>query len=234
MSYLLYYELSPGEMTFSDEARTVADAREMLARFRRAYPGTVVRVDGPDGSDCTAGLGIAPKPKAAPKPTAAKFVSFEGRVLPLPWRDHQREKLYTAERLAFAPFIGSKAVRRYETVAECQRRVDAIMGSETAKNIACRFGSTEAPRPVKVDDGAGCRFAGSYGGTIKLPRHARIEWVILHELAHELTPRIVSHQWPFAATYLALVSRFLGTAAERALRAAFRAHGVKYLPPRGR
>jgi putative metallohydrolase (TIGR04338 family) len=57
--------------------------------------------------------------------------------------------------------------------------------------------------------------------------HAQDPWIILHELAHLLSPE-VGHGRDFARTLLTLVDRFLGTEAGRTLRAAYKETGIKY------
>src|SRR5688500_7785550 len=100
-------------------------------------------------------------------------------------RDSQRQRCYDAENQ-----IGDG--RAYPTVGECQRRVDAIVGSKWWREHAHR--GVYGPRSkVTVHDGRGHRNATSYGGTVALPKWARNDRVILHELAHEALPRGERH-----------------------------------------
>ena len=83
-------------------------------------------------------------------------------------------------------------------------------------------------RAPKVGNGAGHRRAVSYGGYIALPKWSRNCWVILHELAHELTPdSYPSHGRRFVGTLIGLASRNAGHDTELLLNAADAA-GVKY------
>lgn len=148
-------------------------------------------------------------------------------------RDTQRAKLYKAERILDC------YMTEVETVADVERLVRRI---ESSKRVRAKYPSrrwlnldTGATRGVKVHDGRGHRRAVSYGGMIAIPRWARKDWVVLHEMAHELvrpTRQTASHGWEFAACYLYLVKLFMGREAHDALRAAFKAHRVRYTKPR--
>ena len=74
-----------------------------------------------------------------------------------------------------------------------------------------------------------------------LSRWARQKWIVIHELAHVVDhnenglPRHIWHQghgWQFCRIYLTLVNLAFGYEAEKALRASFKAHGVKYMQPK--
>ena len=73
-----------------------------------------------------------------------------------------------------------------------------------------------------------------------MPRWARKEWVILHELAHVIHWRQhggryeAGHGWQFCDIYLQLIRYQLGPDAHAALRDAFKANRVKYTKPRKR
>lgn len=65
------------------------------------------------------------------------------------------------------------------------------------------------------------------GWGINLPRWARVEVVIVHELAHILTPEAEPwHGREFCRNYLALIKRWLSTEQAKALRASFKEHRV--------
>lgn len=68
--------------------------------------------------------------------------------------------------------------------------------------------------------------------TERLP-HIADRWVLLHEVAHAMIPGVSGHGREYAAMFLALVRRWLGDEAGKALLAGYRAAGVKYLPKRG-
>lgn len=57
-------------------------------------------------------------------------------------------------------------------------------------------------------------------------------WLVLHEIAHVLSPEDPGHGHQWAAIYLRLVRRFLGVESYRRLRASFRSNRVRYTEPR--
>ena len=89
-----------------------------------------------------------------------------------------------------------------KSVADCQRYVDRIVGSDW-------WSSRSAIRRVPVDDGRGRRGAWArWDGKIVLPRWARTESTILHELAHHLAGLDANHGPKWRAAYVALTRRF--------------------------
>lgn len=82
-----------------------------------------------------------------------------------------------------------------------------------------------------IRDGRGARCAIAYTdlGEIALPRAMRKPLIIMHEMAHILTPRkdIAPHGPEFTRAYLDIVRRFLGTAKAIQLWSAFRVYRVK-------
>jgi putative metallohydrolase (TIGR04338 family) len=71
--------------------------------------------------------------------------------------------------------------------------------------------------------------ASALGRTIRLSYWGRKEWVLLHELAHTLTPRDKSaHGKEFAGILLFLVQQVMGKAEADKLREAFKKNKVKY------
>lgn len=161
-------------------------------------------------------------------------------------KDMQRRKAYAAENAAFsfdpksrAPTIPDmKDVRAYvQKVTDWARKPDGPMREH---KFQC-----SARLPERVSDGRGKRNATGGASGIALPMWARREWIILHEIAHHcvelenvyappLSSRHAAHGWRWAQCYLLLVRRFMGVAAHNALRDAFKAHGVKFRPPRTR
>lgn len=152
-------------------------------------------------------------------------------------RDSQRKKLYTAERSVFG---GNASTARVgvplPTVEDVEKYVDKVMSRKVVK----RYFRTD---PVKVADGRGTRWAFARGSSkINIPRWARTEWVVLHELAHILDTRDqrkvgdrrAAHGWQFAGTYLFLVRTMLGKDAAADLKASFRKHRVKFTKPRAK
>lgn len=161
------------------------------------------------------------------------FRSMEDRTR-LKERDSQREKLYRAERAVRDEHGG----KQFESVEEMQAYIDNLLRQEwfnrTWPHVIHR---------VTVHSGAGNRRAtcshcwGGYNRCpeIKMPRWARCEQILLHELAHALTPvGAAAHGWEFAQAMLRLVKNRIGKEAEKALRLSFRKHRVRMKPKRSR
>ncbi len=141
-------------------------------------------------------------------------------------RDSQRSKVYTAERDA-----GVGAIRR-ETVESCQAYIDRVLNRA---RVVKRYGK----RTAEARPGFGHRNAEAGGAglrrpaPIQLPRWARHDLVILHELAHVLTwGEGASHGWQVAECFLFLVREMCGVDAAAKLEAAFKARKVRYRKPR--
>lgn len=149
--------------------------------------------------------------------------------------DSQRSKVYKAERRAFLPFesaFGANDMRRWKTVGEMQSYVDRLLASAWWKR---RWPTVTK---IVVKDGRGRRKAGSAGGSILMPLWARKEWVILHEIAHEVVGRTIGHRnvaahgREFCQVYLELVGHMMGDDARKALKDEFQAHKVKHTKAR--
>lgn len=166
-------------------------------------------------------------------------------------RDSQKERLYTAERDAGIDGRRSTVGKRclidtetnssmvgvrdgtlipvpYPSVAAVQSYVDAI---RTSAKFQRRWGY----QPLTATHNP----SGSRGGNGVIHMgadHRRDEWVILHEIAHNLTthpgagPRrdYAAHGPEFAAVFLELVKIVLGAKDAATLRASFTKHRVKY------
>lgn len=152
-------------------------------------------------------------------------------------RDNRRQRLYDAERAVFT-VAGkpepSAPARRYLlagkrvtstgnlSIEACQRYVDHVTSSAWFQR---RWGRRSFTVRHKV-------YGSATGGhnVISLPPWAREEWVILHEIAHNIVgvnPEGGAHGPRFAAAYLVLVKHTLGAEAYRRLREQMREHGVR-------
>ncbi len=159
---------------------------------------------------------------------------WRGKAWDLPVWDTQRKKVYEAERAAFVgPAAGESygwgCLYRDGDLGEIRKLVKKITASATWKKLLADAGTRSVT--IEIADGRGTRAARGGHGFLNLPRWARTLPVILHELAHVSAPW-AGHHWPFAAAYLTLVARFLGAAERDALKAAFKAHRVRFTPPR--
>lgn len=154
-------------------------------------------------------------------------------------RDSQRSKVYAAERATFHDYSQPWQQAEYPTLAEATALVRRVERSASWAKLCDRGGMARTWRPVTVEAG---RNGGHAWGThtISLGRYGRQDWVVLHELAHIATTRrygdlaAAAHGWQFCDTYLRLVRTWLGKPQRDALRAAFRAHGVRYTAPRAK
>jgi putative metallohydrolase (TIGR04338 family) len=131
-------------------------------------------------------------------------------------RDGQRARLYRAESEV-------DTGRRLPTVAQLQAHVDALLAADW---FAARWGA----RAFEVRPGYGHRRAtADENGVLQMPRWARTELVLLHEVAHCLTPASFAAHGPvYAGVLLALVRRGMGPAPAQALEDAFARHRVTW------
>jgi putative metallohydrolase (TIGR04338 family) len=139
-------------------------------------------------------------------------------------RDSQRSKVYKADDV-----LVNYPQQRFETVTQCKAYVD-----EVRKRLTKVY--PQLLTDITVGDGRGLRMARGGWWGIKLPKWARAEWVILHELAHTIAARKysinVKHNQPWAEIYLDLVERVMGKEASKLLKDSFKAYRVKYKAPR--
>lgn len=146
-------------------------------------------------------------------------------------RDTQKRRLYAAER---SVQLGSPVVM---TMEQARKHVDYITNSRWWKS---RYPHVKSVI-VKAGNGNQKNATGTLAhginketkewedvGEITLPEWARIEWVILHELAHTVTRVRPAHGKDYAKNYLALVKRFLGNETHKKLRGAFKSYKIKY------
>lgn len=149
---------------------------------------------------------------------------FDGECVEVSERDSQRQRVYDAEKEAFA---GELLIEDWDftaTVAYVRR----VCASKTWAKLRRRSDPPERA-PDVLPGREGDRPSGWAGG-VTLPPLARKRWLILHELAHSAAPIVAQHDWMFCDTYLKLVSRFLGREAAAKLKAAFKKHRVRFRP----
>ena len=149
-------------------------------------------------------------------------------------RDSQRGKVYAAENVWRHALLTEPnwPEPQYRTVSEVQARVDEIL---RRAYIQKRYGNRIA-RGVRVTDGRGSRSARAmtdWGGkSISMPVWSRKDSVIIHELCHHFAGLHAKHSWQFAAIMLDTVRHLMGKEAALALKAQYKAHRVRYTPPR--
>ncbi len=162
-------------------------------------------------------------------------------------RDSQRGKVYAAENATDWPTKATRWLTATETDALARRmhRWLATEGIHVSRLATVRF-------PTNGNGGAHAnRGNGELMFTRRRPSHRACghcaptedryyaPWIVAHEVAHLAYPGKVdgyndtrSHGAAFCHVYLRLVRRFFGVPAEKALKASFRAHGVRYTRPR--
>lgn len=138
-------------------------------------------------------------------------------------QDSRRQKFYDAEKSA-------PRGESFDSVPEVEDYIDRLTGYAWWQR---RF----LVDSIKVGDGRGRKRAcGSYRTKrVKLPRYARYERLILHEMTHTLTPK--PHAWHgrlFCRIFLELVDWQLGSDAADALKEGYREQNVKWQPHRSK
>ena len=154
---------------------------------------------------------------------------FSARVRQRPPRDSQRARLYRAEHEVFG--VPPHSVWPHLTLPAAEHFVHAVLAESWFREA---FG---AVADVRIKDGRGTRHAYSaydskrHSVLFSFPRWARSAPVLLHEIGHAANLRrhgvVAAHGPEFAAVYLRLVQRHLGTDAHVSLRDAFAKHKVK-------
>ena len=132
-------------------------------------------------------------------------------------RDSQRARLYRAEGTV-------DAGRRLPTVGRMQAWVDGLVATEW---FVARWGE----RSIEVRPGFGHRraTADAVNGVLQMPKWARSELVMLHEIAHCLTPlTLASHGPEYAGVLLALARRGIGPGTAQLLEDAFARERVRW------
>lgn len=151
-------------------------------------------------------------------------------------RDTQRQRLYDAERRAF----GNWPLVRHGKTLKDHKAVEAYVAKVVSRaTIQRRYGSWLNRSPIGVKAGrAGSTWSRGGRFWIKMAPNHRIEWIVLHELAHLIQHRVypnglggmsvAGHGPEFCSIYLDLVRYCLGKAAHAALKAEFVAGKVKH------
>ena len=136
-------------------------------------------------------------------------------------RDTQRQKVYRAEREAL---WGTRT--SFKDLKEVNAYICHVINSHYWKK---RQGSPY----IDVRDGRGRSSACAFDKqTIALPKWARKDVIILHELAHTLVNfsyhRVAPHGREFAKEYLGLIKRFIGKESYSLLKESYKKNHVHY------
>jgi hypothetical protein len=124
-------------------------------------------------------------------------------------RDSQRSKVYRAEAV-LSRFTRNLTVEQIEAMTRKIQDSAYVRKHYGAKIPRIRF---------RFINGHRVHATASSFGVITLPNWARSDRILIHEICH---------------VYLDLVRKFMGAEAHAALKASFKAHGVKYTCPRPR
>lgn len=155
-------------------------------------------------------------------------------------RDNQKSRLYSAQSFLYdtGKTVIKTGSKNFPELKFNLTRQSSIHDCQSYLNIICdqywfrqRFGN----RPkIFIESGRG---GGQAFGNrkIKLGTWARNESIILHELAHCLSPQYIKHNAEFAGIFLFLVKNAFGEDAAKQLRESYKTHRVKYnnkaIPP---
>lgn len=141
-------------------------------------------------------------------------------------RDTQKSRCYAWERAANKELLGRSLYESepgFEALEACEAFLNPIWRAERG-----RVGLAKAPPPTLSRNLWGQRSASATGHhELKLPKWARSRWVMLHELAHRLTPADAGHGGRFVGVLIGLLARHVGLDADRLMRLADE-HGLKY------
>lgn len=139
-------------------------------------------------------------------------------------RDNQRSRVYAWERAVLVKLAGrSLYLGEFTILDECEAFMAPIWRAERG-----RVGLAKMTAPSLARNLWGQRKAtASADHVIKLPRWARSRWVILHEMAHRLTPQDEAHGPRFVGVLIGLAARWLDYDASQ-LMALADEMGVKY------
>lgn len=170
-------------------------------------------------------------------------------------RDAQRARCYKAERDVFT-FYPGRVLRSDSNATLGDYKFGRLMGVTQMAELQTLIGHSKkiidkyrnkSPKVVdlKIDGRRTRGGAASYGGVIKYSPKAMLDWVVCHEMAHELNDfaavlekkgdvgayKHASHGWRFCAIYLDVVRWVIGVEAHDALKASFKRNKVRFTPP---
>jgi len=141
------------------------------------------------------------------------------------FRDSQRQKLYDAEDRFRNRFREQNP--KFSSIEEISQYVNKLAKSAWAIK---RWGSLEHDIIVKEGKFGTGGSAKRYGLIITLSQWGWNKVVVLHELAHLFSYYGTSHGRHFARTFLELIEHEMGPDARKALKEAYKCHGVKSNP----
>lgn len=139
-------------------------------------------------------------------------------------RDNQRSRVYAWERAACRALLGQSLHEPdYLDLQSCQAYAAPIWRAERGRLGLAKVLPPQIERPSWGQTSA----LAHSDHRITLPRWARSRWVILHEMAHRLTPRDEAHGARFVGVLIGMLSRHCDLDATELMRTADE-HGVCY------
>lgn len=142
-------------------------------------------------------------------------------------RDSQRSRVYEWERRCVRDLAGLSLhdpEKGFEALEQCIAYATPIWRKERGRVGLAKVKAPSIERPAWGQRRA---LANDWRHAITLPKWARNRWVILHEMAHLLTPRDVAHGPRFVGVLIGLAARWLDYDATQLMAWADEA-GVKY------
>ena len=118
-------------------------------------------------------------------------------------RDNQRSRVYAWERKATKWFADRPLMKSLEEVEEWMR---PIWRAERGRVGLAKYRVPELSRNLWGQRSA----SAGHDHVLKLPKWARNPWVVLHEMAHRLTPNDEPHGPRFVGVLIGLVARHDG------------------------
>jgi putative metallohydrolase (TIGR04338 family) len=131
-------------------------------------------------------------------------------------RDNQRSRCYAWERAVVAAFGARFYQPDFATLEECEAFMNPIWRKERGRVGLAHQRAPELARNLWGQQ----RATASSNHVLKLPKWARSRWVILHEMAHRLTPADEAHGPRFVGVLIGLVCRWIGYDARRLMATA--------------
>lgn len=139
-------------------------------------------------------------------------------------RDSQRSRCYKWEDAAQQALAARSMYEpEFKTLEECEAFALPVWRAERGR---LGLAGVKAPSIERPNWGQR-RALAHHDHRITLPRWARSRWVILHELAHRLTPKDEAHGPRFVGALIGLACRWLDFDAVELMRMA-EEHGVKF------
>lgn len=144
-------------------------------------------------------------------------------------RDSQRSRLYASEWEVFGwPKM------KFRDMEELEEYLWSVLENRwVQQKYPIARDIVSGKQKFRVLNGAGHRRALTVRQddviSVAFPRKMRINWVVVHEIAHVLTPmEYAGHGREFCRTYLHLVKLFFGEETQNKLKAAMKKHKCKY------